>query len=92
MTNKLNIEETLDIIPRNSISKRKWNMKSQALRQPQGAPSEYIESSQESQKPQEVNKVQTPYTMRKPMQPAFSISSQHKYSEESPDLPPDGAL
>ena len=36
MTNELNIEETLDIIPRNWIPKRKWNMKSHALRQPQG--------------------------------------------------------
>ena len=35
MTNELNIEKTLAIIPRNWIPMRKWNMKSQALRQPQ---------------------------------------------------------
>ena len=45
MTNKLNIEDTLDIIPRNWIPKQKWNMKSQVLWQPQGAPSTYSDYS-----------------------------------------------
>ena len=31
MTNELNIEETVDIIARNWIPKRKWNLKSQAI-------------------------------------------------------------
>ena len=31
MTNELNLEETVDIIRRNRIPKRKWNLKSQAL-------------------------------------------------------------
>ena len=30
-TNELNIEETVDVIPRNWIPKQKWNLKSQAL-------------------------------------------------------------
>ena len=38
--NELNIEETIDVIARNWISKRKWNLKSQALQQPQGTDSE----------------------------------------------------
>ena len=31
MTNELNIEEMLDIVPRNWIPKQKWNMKSQTF-------------------------------------------------------------
>ena len=45
MTNELNIEETVDIIPRNWIPKCKWNMKSQALQQPQGNWSEIHDCS-----------------------------------------------
>ena len=34
-TNELNIEEMLDIVPRNWVPPQKWNLKSHALRQPQ---------------------------------------------------------
>ena len=47
--NELNIEETIDIIPRNWILQQKWNMKSQALLQMQGVLSESSESSRELQ-------------------------------------------
>ena len=48
MTNELNIEETIDVIPRNWIPKQKWNLKSQALNQAQAMFSECSESSRES--------------------------------------------
>ena len=47
--NELNIEETIDIIPRNWILQQKWNMKSQALLQMQGVLSKSSESLQELQ-------------------------------------------
>ena len=47
-TNELNIEETIDVIPRNWIPKQKWNLKSQALNRAQATFSECSESSRES--------------------------------------------
>ena len=44
-TNELNIKETVDIIPRNWIPQRKWNLKSQALNRLQATFSECSESS-----------------------------------------------
>ena len=44
-TNKLNIEETIDVIPRNWIPQWKWNLKSQALKRAQATFSECSESS-----------------------------------------------
>ena len=44
-TDELNIEETIDVIPINWIPKQKWNLKSQALRQPQGTLSKCSEYS-----------------------------------------------
>ena len=34
-TNELNIEEVIDVKPRNWIPQQKWNLQSQALQQPQ---------------------------------------------------------
>ena len=44
-TNKLNIEETIDVIPRNWIPQRKWDLKSQALNRAQATFNEYSKSS-----------------------------------------------
>ena len=41
-TNELNIEEMVDVIPRNWIPHQKWNLKSQALNQVQATLSECI--------------------------------------------------
>ena len=57
MTSELTIKETVDLIPRNWIPQRKWNLKSQALQQPQETYSEnhnYSQNSQEVQKTPEV--------------------------------------
>ena len=48
-TNELNIEEMLDIVPINWMPKRKWNVKSLALRQAQGESRECSEHSWKSQ-------------------------------------------
>ena len=40
-TNELNIEEAIDVMPRNWIPKRKWNSQSQALQQPQATHSDF---------------------------------------------------
>ena len=49
-TKELNIEETIDVIPRNWIPQRKWNLKSQALNRVQATFSECSESSQKSRR------------------------------------------
>ena len=49
-TNELNIEETIDVIPRNWIPQRKWNLKSQALNQAQATFNECSKSSRESRR------------------------------------------
>ena len=48
-TNELNIKETIDVIPRNWIPKRKWSLKSRALQKLQETYSENCEYSQNSQ-------------------------------------------
>ena len=40
-TNELNIEEVIDVKPRNWIPQRKWNLPSQALQQPQATHSDF---------------------------------------------------
>ena len=40
-TNELNIEEAIDVTPRNWIPQRKWNLQSQALQQPQARHSDF---------------------------------------------------
>ena len=46
-TNELNIEETVDIVPINWVPKRKWDLKSLALCQAQGASSKCSKNSLE---------------------------------------------
>ena len=47
-TNELDVEETLDVIPRNWIPQRKWNLKNQALNRAQATFSECSKSSRNS--------------------------------------------
>ena len=42
-TNELNIEEVIDVMPRNWIPQRKWSLHSQALQQPQATHSNFRE-------------------------------------------------
>ena len=58
-TNELNIEETMDVIPRNWIPQRKWNLKSQALNRAQAKFSECSESFRKSRMSSEESKLVT---------------------------------
>ena len=58
-TNELNIEEDVDVIPRNWIPKRKWEMKTGALNCAQATPSDCSESSQNSRKRSNVPTLRT---------------------------------
>ena len=91
MTNELNIEETVDIIPRNWNPKRKWNLKSHPLQQPQGAFSKCSDGSQNLWISQEPNKERTSYTERKLIKSTSGTIIQCEYHEELPDLPLEGA-
>ena len=51
-TNELNIEEEVDVIPRNWIPKRKWERKTDALKCAQATTSDCSESSQNRGKSQ----------------------------------------
>ena len=57
-TNKLNIEETIDVIPRNWIPQWKWNLKSQALNRVQATFSECSKSSLKSRRNSEESNLQ----------------------------------
>ena len=78
MTNELNIEETIDVIPRNWIPKRKWNLRSQALQQLQATKQESME-------------VEKCETTRKHM--ALTLQqSIHESSKDSQKLRPEGTV
>ena len=47
-TNELNVEEVMDVTPRNWIPQQKWNLQSQALQKPQAMQSDFREHSQKS--------------------------------------------
>ena len=47
-TNELNMEEVMDVMPRNWIPQRKWNLQRQALQQLQATQSDFPEHSQKS--------------------------------------------
>ena len=57
-TNELNIEEVIDVKPRNWIPQRKWNLQSQALQQPQVTHSDFREPSGKSRPFTEIPKTQ----------------------------------
>ena len=82
MTNKLNIEETVDIIPRNWIPKQNWNLKTQALRQSQAVHRECSNSSRNSRESQDVTEVHMYEVTRKDMTLMFQQPT-HKSSKDS---------
>ena len=64
-TNELNIEEVIDVMPRNWIPQRKWNSHSQALQQPQATHRDFQEYSQKSQPFPEMRETEGVGTPRK---------------------------
>ena len=81
-TNELNIEETVNIVPRNWVPQWKWNLMSQALRQPQATHSECSESSQKSRLHSEVTEVRICDTPKKYTALTFQEST-CKFKEDS---------
>ena len=87
-TNELNIEQTVDIIPRNWISQQKWNLKSQALNQLQAT---FTECSKSSGKLQ-VDREKTELLMcdqEEKHKKLRSQESRHKFREHSQNLHPE---
>ena len=81
-TNELNIEETIDVTPRNWIPQRKWNLKSQALQQPQATYSEFQESSWKLRPCSEITEIQAGETPRKHTILTFQESTR-KFGKDS---------
>ena len=73
-TNELNIEEAIDVKPRNWIPQRKWNLHSQALQQPQAKHSDFHEYSWKSRPFPEIPKTQEVRTPRKDTTSMFQES------------------
>ena len=84
-TNKLSIEETIDVIPRNWIPQQKWNLKSQALNRVQATFSECSESSRKLRRNSEESKLLTQEEKE-----SHEKSTEHRqireYTEHSQDL------
>ena len=76
-------------MPRNWIPKWKWNLKSQALRQPQYTVSEYSDSSWKLWTTHEVTEVQTHNKARKYITLTFQQLT-HKSSKDSRESLPEG--
>ena len=77
-TSELNIEETVDIIPRNWILQRKWNLKNEALSHWQETCSEicdYLQNSQKGENLPEATVNKTTQMARKSMTPMFERST-----------------
>ena len=73
-TNELNIEEAIDVMPRNWIPQQKWNLQSQALQQPQATHSDFRELSQKSRPFPEIPKTQVVRTPRNDTTSTFQES------------------
>ena len=81
-TNELNIEEAIDVTPRNWIPQRKWNLQSQVLQQPQATYSEFREFSRKSRPCSEINEIQAGETPRKHRTLTFQEST-HEFGKDS---------
>ena len=73
-TNELNIEEVIDVMPRNWIPQRKWNLQSQALQQPQAMHSDFQEPSWKSRLFPEIRETGGVRTPRKDTTSTFQES------------------
>ena len=79
-TNELNIEETVDVRPRNWIPQRKWSSHSQAIKEPQARHSDFRESSQKSRPLPEIREMEEVKAVRKHITSMFQESKR-----ESPE-------
>ena len=73
-TNELNMEEVMDVTPRNWIPQQKWNLQSQALQQPQATQSYFREHLRKSQPFPERRETEEVRTSRKDITSTFQES------------------
>ena len=82
MTNELNMEEVIDVTPRNWFPQRKWNSYSQALQQLQASHSDFLEHSWKSRPFPEMRETEGVGTPRKHTTSMFQ-ESKHESGEHS---------
>ena len=73
-TNELNIEEVIDVKPRNWIPQQKWNLQSQTLQQLQAGRSDFREPSRKSWPFQEIREAEEVRATRKDTTSTFEES------------------
>ena len=81
-TNELNMEEVMDVTPRNWIPQQKWNLQSQALQQLQAMQSDFQEHSRKSRPFPEKQETEEVKTARKDITSTFQ-ESKRKSAEHS---------
>ena len=81
-TNELNIEEVIDVTPRNWIPQRKWSSQSQTLQQPQARCSDFREPSWKSRPFPEIREIEEVRTPGKDTTSTFQ-ESKHESGEHS---------
>ena len=74
-TNELNIEEVIDVKPRNWIQQRKWNSHNQKIPEPQAMNSEFREHSRKSRTFPDERKTGEMTTVRKDITSTFQEST-----------------
>ena len=84
-TKELNMEEVMDVTPRNWIPQRKWNLQSQALQQPQATQSNFREHSRKSQPFPEKRETEEVKAVRKDITLTFQ-ESKRESAEHSQNL------
>ena len=84
-TNELNIEEVIDVKPRNWIPQRKWNLQRQALQQPQATQSDFREYSWKSRPIPERQETEEVKASRKDITSTFQ-ESKRESAEHSQNL------
>ena len=81
-TNELNIEEAIDVKPRNWIPQRKWHLQSQTLQQPQARRSDFREPSWKSRPFPEIRETEEVKAARKDITLTFQ-ELKHESAEHS---------
>ena len=84
-TNELNIEEAIDVKPRNWIPQRKWNLQSQTLQQPQARCNDFREPLWKSRLFQEIREAEEMRPLRQDITSMFQ-ESKRESGEHSQNL------
>ena len=81
-TNELNIEEVIDVTPRNWIQQRKWSSQSETVQEPQARHSDFREPSRKSRSFPERQETEEVRAARKDITSTFQ-ESKHESGEHS---------